>query len=243
MAESYYAGAYWGIRPENVEQCARRAVLFFSSLARSHPTFSRWYETGESRESAPRQPIGLDEQSLSARLQAGRNRTDYGQKEMVELGFHLNLWTQEPTDTESSGLRITCGAYAPRPGVNSCVLNLPNDGTIADQVLQTPTLTVVIEGMVRAWQPDWAVVTSNAYQRLVPFPPSNAPRMGWLVYLSNARGALPPLPPPLTVTSLEAGNLITVTNERFTASNPSHVDAANRLSTFLDAAGLRGPLR
>ncbi len=243
MTESYYAGAYWGVRQESAEQCAHRASRFLTGLARIHTTFGRWYETGESREAATRQPIAADEQSLLDRLQKGRNRTDFGQKAMPELGFRLNLWTQEPTDGESSSLRITCGVYAPRPGVNSCVLNLPGEGARADQVLRVPILTSVLQTMVDAWQPDWAVVTSNTYQRTVPFPPSNAPRMGWLVYLSNARGTISELPPPFQVIPLQSGNIIVVTDERFTADNPDHVAAANHLAELLASAGVAGPLR
>ncbi|MGZ3458667.1 MAG: Imm52 family immunity protein [Archangium sp.] len=41
MSESYAAGAYWGRRPEPVEECARRAATFFRLMAECHPSYAR----------------------------------------------------------------------------------------------------------------------------------------------------------------------------------------------------------
>jgi hypothetical protein len=243
MAEIYYAGVYWGVRQERLEQCTQRTMSLLAGLAQIHPLFSRWdrieqADEDDEGENTTVQPLNVTEPALQELLRSGQNYTDFGHQVMPELGFHFSITAQ---DQEEVSLRVTCGAYAPQPGINSCVLTLPATGPTTDQILQTPTLLAILRVMVSAWQPDWGVVTSDDYQNLIPFPASNAPRMGWLVYLSQACGPLPQL--PFQVIPLNTGNIIAVTDERFTANNPAHVMAANRLGGMLDAAGLRGPLR
>ncbi len=243
MIESYYLGAYWGIRKESVEECAQRLAGFLMCLAECDPCFLHWFKKGKSRKEALTHKINPDVASLQILLLAGRHRTDIGHKVIEDLGFLVGLWNGASTDTESAGLTVTCGSYAPRPGVNSCVINLPYGKTMTERLLRVPVLKAVMECVVSAWDPDWSVITSRQYQDKVPLPPSNAPRMGWLLYLSSRRGEVPPLPSSTTVERLgKQGTLVITTQERFTASNPRHVEMAAQVTEELGRAGLLGPL-
>jgi immunity protein 52 of polymorphic toxin system len=243
LIESYYIDAYWGTRKESVEECTHRLAGFLMCLAECDPCFARWFKLGQSRQEALKDEIKLDVATLQTLLLAGRSRTDIGQKIMENLGFLIGLWNGASNDAESAGLMIRCGSYAPRPGFNSCVINLPYGETERERLLRVPVLKAVMECMVSAWDPDWSVLTSRQYQDKVPLPPSNAPRMGWILYLSSRRGQVPPLPSSTTVVRLgNQGTLVITTQERFTALNPSHVETASQIAKILAQAGLLGPL-
>jgi hypothetical protein len=63
--------------------------------------------------------------------------------------------------------------------------------------------------------------------------------VGWLMYCANRQGRVPPLPAPVRIERVQdKGTLITLTDERFTASNPEHVARAVRVHELLDRAGL-----
>lgn len=243
MIERYYLGAYWGVRKESVEQCAQRLAGFLMCLAECDPCFTRWFKLGRSRQEALKEEIKPDVATLQTLLLAGRSRTDIGQKIIENLGFLIGLWNGASNDTESAGLMIRCGCYASRPGVNSCVIDLPYGDSVTERLLLVPVLKAVMECVVSAWAPDWGVITSGRFRKMTSRPPSHAPRVGWLTYLSHSRGVVTSLPLPARVVPLGTqGSLVIITDERFTASNPSHVEMAAQVTEELDRAGLLGPL-
>ncbi len=243
-AETYYVGAYWGVRRESAGECAHRARVLFECLAQCDPLFARWLKRGQSRKAALKHEIEPHEASLRKLLLAGRNRTDFGGEVIDELGFRLSLWNDGGSDEESVGLTISCGTYAPIPGVNSCVINLPYQGAAAERILRVPVLVAVMNCIVSTWEPDWGVVISNTYLNTTPSALDNRPHMGWMVYLSRQRGVIPPLPPPVQVLPIGTqGSVIVITNDRFTAGNPTHTEIADQAAKMLNQAGLLGPLR
>lgn len=97
--------------------------------------------------------------------------------------------------------------------------------------------------MALAWEPDRGVVMSHSHREMLrengKLPPV---LVGWVTYLSRRRGPVPPLPAPVRVEPVEdLGTLITLTPERFTADNPSHVELAAHVRALLDQAGLLAP--
>jgi hypothetical protein len=243
MIESYYIGAYWGIRQESVEQCAHRLAGFLMCLAECDPCFAHWFKKGGSRNEALKEEIKPDIATLQTLLLAGQHRTDIGQKIMENLGFLIGLWNGASNDAESAGLMIQCGSYALRPGFNFCEIKMPYGETERERLLRVPVLEAIMKCAVSAWDPDWSVITSRQYQDMVPSRPSNAPLMGWFLYLSSRRGKVPSLPLPARVVSLGMqGSLVITTDERFTANNPRYVELAKRVTEELDRAGLLGPL-
>jgi hypothetical protein len=118
---------------------------------------------------------------------------------------------------------------------------LPSTGTNPERNLTGTLLTEVLRCMALAWEPDWGVATSHAYRDLVEKDPHGDPGVvvGGVTYLSRRQGTVPPLPAPAHIQHVEdKGTLITLTPERFTASNPEHVALANRVRELLGRAGL-----
>jgi len=243
MIESYYIGAYWGIRQESVEQCAHRLANFIQCLTECDSCFATWYKTGESRKKAFTFEVNSDIATLKALLLSGQHHTDFGQKIMENLGFLISLWNGASNDEESAGLMIQCGSYAPRPGFNFCEIKMPYGETESQRLLRVPVLMALMKCVVSAWDPNWSVITSRQYQDMVPPRPSNAPRMGWLLYLSSRRGKVPSLTLPSRVVSIGTqGSMVITTDERFTANNPRHIELAKQVTEELDRSGLLGPL-
>jgi hypothetical protein len=79
---------------------------------------------------------------------------------------------------------------------NSCTLDLPSKGRVAERVLRADVLLDVIRSVVRAFEPDYAVVTSDAFRDLVGIPEPGRPLLGWITFLPVSGNHLPALPPP-----------------------------------------------
>jgi Immunity protein 52 len=234
---------YWGVRKESAHQCAQRMSALLDCLAHRDPRLQRWLETGRSRKEALSREIEPKVEVLQDLLLRGRNRSDIGQQVMEELGFRASLWTTSSSGTEDASLMIKCGCYASRPGVNSCVLNLPRQWSNSADLQSDQLLRMVMECMVSAWAPDWGLVSSSLLDSARKYPKLNAPRVGWLTYLSAQRGVIPPLPVPAQVERLGSeGSLIIVTDELFATTSPNRAEAMDRIAALLDQAGLLGPL-
>jgi hypothetical protein len=236
--ETYYAGAYWCLRKESPEECGRRAETFFKTLASVDPSFSRWFKKGNSRKEALKNVIEPDQPTLEKMFRRGKL------KPFDELGFRISGWNGEVDDDEACGFYIVCGGYAEEVG-NVCVFDLPNGGGPNTQRVRTaPALTSLVRAMAVAWEPDWALATSNAHRDLVSEKGEAGTFVGWVNYISHRRGTVPPLPAPVRIERVEdKGTLIVLTPERFTVSNPEHVALAERVRELLDRAGLLGPVR
>ncbi|MDY7225851.1 immunity 52 family protein [Hyalangium rubrum] len=237
MIETYYVGAYWLGRREPARACAQRAEHFFRLLTRLDPSWSRWFRVKQSREQSLKHPV----EPTAATFEAA-----FAQKkhQLPEHGFRFGIWNVEQQG-QSTEIDFTCGSSS-RFAVDVCLLQPPDEGAVAERVLTTAMMTEVLRAMVLAWEPDKGVVMSNAHLEKVSPDPSTAPHLlvGWMTYLSRRRGEVPALPQPVRVEPVEdKGSLIILTPERFTLSNPTHVELATRVWERLDQAGLAGPTR
>jgi hypothetical protein len=236
MREDYYVGAYWGPRQETALECARRAELFFHMLARCDPTFAQWYRGGSG---APRElpghPVRPEAKEWEQLFLRGRNRTDVGKKVIEELGFREYVWNAKK---ERTRLGFHCGGYSPWGGPNSCLLEPPQEGAVRERILRVPVLTEVLTCMVTAWNPDFAVATSDEMLDLIQKRKREV-RVGWLTYLSRRLGTVPPLPAPVCIEPVGTlGWLLILSPEPMTASNPEHVAFTTRVRELLERASL-----
>jgi hypothetical protein len=234
--ESYYVGAYWGPRKETALECARRAELFFHMLARCDPSLAQWYHAGRgSPRELPGWPVRPEVEELEKFLLKGRSRTDVGKEVIEDLGFMRVMWNAKEGATD---LGLRCGKYSPWGGPNYCLLNPPRQGAARERLLRVPVLTEVLTSMATAWDPDYAMASSNEMVDLVEKEGGEV-RVGWLTYLSRRLGSLPPLPAPVRIEPVGAlGWLLTLSPEPMTASNPEHVAFTVRVRELLDRAGL-----
>ncbi|HEX8438326.1 immunity 52 family protein [Archangium sp.] len=235
MNETYYVGAYWLARGESAELCARRAESFFHLLASCDPSLSHWYEKGWTQEEALKHRFSPTKDEFLGKFapqKEGRSEDD----------FHLGLWNGEANGA-ASNISLHCGCASAWVS-NFCVLNPPEEGPVAERILQAPVLARALRSMAVAWEPEWAVATSDMHRSEVLKKTKAGTFVGWLMYFSHRRGPLPPLTPPVQVEPVEdKGTLVILTPERFTATNPAHVELARDVSERLAQAGLLAPLR
>ena len=234
MIETYYAGAYWLARPESAEACARRAEHFFHLLGRCDPAWARWYEKANSFEEARKLLFSTDATNFRKLFAREENHFD------DDFSFHL--WTGDNLE-ETSMVDGACGSANLRLSSN-CVLKPYDEGLIGERVLTAPVMTEVLRAMALAWDPEWGMATSDAHRDCVTEKATAGTFVGWVMYFSRLRGRVPPLPAPVRIEPVEdKGTLVTLTPERFAASNPEHVALAARVHELLDRAGLLRPLQ
>jgi hypothetical protein len=234
--ETHYAGSYWLARPEPVEACAHRLEDFLRRVAPLERTWDRWHETANTFKTALRRRIALDAPALVKLLSKKSNR--FGDDSSYWL------WTGESED-ETSGFSGHCGSAHTRVG-SHCILNALGQKEVAKRVVTAPVLTEVVRAMVFAWEPEFAIATSDQHVDLVVTEqfPKLGTYVGWIMYFADFRGPVPPLPEPVRVEHIpDRGSLITLTQEKFTASNPAHVALAADVQARLKDAGLLVPLR
>jgi hypothetical protein len=239
--ETYYAGAYWGPRRESPEDCARRTATFLTLLAGCDPFLAHWYKPTRSLKDARKYPLmPPDQPTLAELFRRGVNR-ERGGPVIEQLGF--TFWFGNGgVRGDSAELRITGGDYS-GANPNSCVMALPRKGPNVERIITAPVLTEVMRSMALAWDPDWAVVTTDDYRRLMSETSSAGTFVGWVTYLSRRRGRVPPLPAPVRIEPVEdLGTLVILTPERMTAKNPEHVEQGRRVLELLARAGLTQPV-
>ncbi|PZS06383.1 MAG: hypothetical protein DLM69_00075 [Candidatus Chloroheliales bacterium] len=240
MIEAYYVAAFWTPRQETLDECTSRTYSYMSYLAKLDYKLTRWFDVGKTKKQFDlKREVKVVPNFIREFLLKGQNHNDKG--EVIErLGFSLSMWDGIDQE-EGTALRINCGSYSLS---NRCILNLPSKGPVAERMIDKSLLISVMENTITSWEPDWAFVQSDKYRSTIRVPRHGGPYIGWMLYLSKQRGAVPPLPPPTRVEPVRnLGSLIILTEERFTADNPAHVELAAKVQDILEKAGLLGPLR
>ncbi|HLM48030.1 MAG TPA: immunity 52 family protein [Myxococcaceae bacterium] len=239
MKETYYVGAYWRARRESAESCAQRAESFFRHLGACDPSLAHWFKKGRTLKQALKHRFESDAASLAKVFHQQAQKEEH----LADEGFSLNGWNGQ-THEAASTLSLRCGDGSVWVS-NSCLFYPPEEGPAQERILQAPMLARILRAMALAWEPEWGLVTSPEHRDLVaPESPKAGTYASWLMYISHRRGPLPPLPSPVHVEPVEdKGTLVVLTPERFTVSNPAHLELARDVSERLDRAGLLYPLR
>jgi hypothetical protein len=211
--------------------------VLLTHLSSVDPSFARWFRQGRSRKDALRHPIEPQRAELEKLIRRGKDR------QFDDLGFRISGWNGASDDAGASSFDVTCGGYSDWVN-NFCFFSLPRRGQEADRVLSASVLAGLVRSLAVAWEPDWAVTTSEEHRDKTTATPKPGTFVGWLMYFSRQRGTVPPLPAPVRIEPVQdQGTLIILTPERFTASNPGHVALAARVHELLEQAGLTGPLK
>jgi hypothetical protein len=158
-----------------------------------------------------------------------------GKNVIEDLGFHEIMWNAKKEQTR---LHLHCGAYSPWGSGNNCLLNPPTEGAVRERLLCAPVLAEVLTCMATAWDPDFAMATSDQMLDLVKKHKREV-RVGWLTYLSRRLGTVPPLPAPVRIEPVGAlGWLLVLSPKRMTADDSEHVALTVRVRELLNRAGL-----
>lgn len=241
--DTFYLGAYWGDRQENLEVCTERLTACLSQLYNCDEVFQQWFEKGYSRKQALKRKVSIEPEVLRKLLDKGRNRADIGSHIIEDLGFGISLWNGMPEDNGEMSIGVCCGLYAGHPGLlNRFVVNLPEEGMVAKRVLNPEVLEKVIVAVVGAWEPDWAIITPRSLRDLFEVSP-RTPYFSWFLFLSQKRGVVPPLPLPSRTISLEGiGTIIVITDERFDTARKEHLKIVKKVYKILKKSGLLTPI-
>lgn len=176
---SAYVGAYWGARPEPLDECARRTTAFLSRLRGLDVALERWFDKGLSRHSAERHELVLELASVSAILAAGRNRTDFGDCVVPELGYTLDVWNGSD---DSVSVSISCGMYPSAPNIPNAVVVHPS-AAVAARLAGSPAARAIIESLVAVWSPAWATWSSARWRADQGW--TTGPVAGWMTYVAS----------------------------------------------------------
>jgi hypothetical protein len=170
-----FIGAYWDSRQETLQQSAERIALALRSLANVDERFTCWFAKGGKRKSATYKRVRVEADAIASALKT--NNRDVDGSAIAELGYNVGLWNG--VDSFPCSFNATCGGYSSFVK-NSVVFQLPNDGNILES-LEEATLRQMLLGMVAAFDPDIAVLTSNDYlDQMGGGAPWDAG--GWLIY-------------------------------------------------------------
>lgn len=183
LDEPLYLGAYWGGRPEDSQTCANRLTQCLSAIASVSPSLSRWKPKGRSESVALAAPF-TESSELQKQLQSGVNRRDFDGSAIPELGMRWSSWNGDTTLT--AAITVTCGADAATSGIlNSFVLKLPEFAANGASEIFGAAESLMT-GVVEAWEPDWAVLTSHQLRESIYLEPDQ-PTVGWLTYVGPSR--------------------------------------------------------
>jgi len=203
------------MREETAEACAERLIRWLTSLAGIDPLLGEWFELARSKRAARSHPIDVrDAERILALVRRGVNRRDTDHQPIPDLGFRVGAWNG--LDAQEVSLIAHCGSYSPWVH-SSLVLNLPSAGH-APSLYRRPVAVAILSATVSAYDPDWALVTTDELgraqpPRFRPVPKGEPPgvpngALGWLTYLARriAPGEVPV--PELRASPLGEGSII-----------------------------------
>jgi hypothetical protein len=128
------------------------------------------------------------------------------------------------------------------PFPNHFFLDLPCYGDAVDRIVEREMVEALLGVVVRAWEPDWAVVTSGQTRDLHEVT-SKKLHCAWIYFLSARRGSAPVLPPPAYARPLERhGTIVVAMDHRPDVALEEDVLILKRTYDALDEAGLCGPI-
>ncbi|WP_257461833.1 immunity 52 family protein [Archangium lipolyticum] len=235
MSEHYRAGAYWGCRPESADPCATRAETFFRLLAGCHPSYARWYEQNDSTRKALQ--LGFEPTHETFLRFFGKKKYQSGPD-----GFSFGAWTGHVEQDQGGMVLLRCGSAA-EVAPNRVRLFFPSEPAGSARMLGAPVLAGVMRAMAVAWEPEWAIATSDGLWDELSGGSRLGCFVGWMTYFSRERGEVPALPAPVRVEPVgDKGTLVILSPERLTQSNPEHVALARLVQNLLEERGLLRPV-
>jgi hypothetical protein len=239
--ENYYAACYWRDRKEDATACTAKVVNCLQALAKCDESFENVHAVPKEYKLPYR--ITPDFETIRSIVEAGRNREDVRPFKVIEkLGFRRAFVSDSRKPAEQWALSFCCGLYANTPGLlNSCVLNLPETGNDREKLLNYNKVLCVMKTLIEAWNPDWAVFQSTSFREVIREKPNIPGRalVGWMVYFASHLGKVPD---DLRVYSRmelnQKGTLLILSPDPISSERPDHIEAAKKLITSLQSAGL-----
>ena len=152
---------------------------------------------------AVRSPVRIDFQSVVAKLAAGRNRTDFGDEVIEELGYTMSLWNGQK---EAVSVSLSCGRLpGPYSGWNAVVLNLSS--VVGVRIANSSAATAILRLLIESWSPEWATWSTAKWRFEQGWRTGRV--AGWMTYVETV-GEGARLPKGVRAEPLGSGLLLTV---------------------------------
>ncbi len=220
----YSVTAYWGPRPQDPKAQVGPFLRTLDRLSRLHPVFEPWYLLGRS----DWMPIAsLSEARVCEIIADGVGRSDIGTPEPI-TGYQINAATGLLRVPNHIQLRIHAGNRAiARYFINTAILSTQPLQQENAAFITCSIMKGVLLAFVEQWHPTWCGVRSSDLFALYPQGRPPQFELAWMTYLSPRFAALVTPPSSATVERLLGGGLLMIaTEERFSASNPTHLSVA-----------------
>ena len=202
MIVTYSINTYWSSRKESLDECTERVFSCLSSLKSCDMLFSQWYIQAFSKKKA-HSPLNISYDDISNALNNGRNRGDFDNTIIDELGYSIGLWTGGK-ESESASVNIRCGIYSLFVP-NVCILRLPYKEDITARIFNIHTLTCFMRSFIDYFNPDWSIVLTSDLD-IIP----GKINVGWITYYRSQYYTLPPLGNTFKTDKLQNGSIVTI---------------------------------
>jgi len=165
----HFIGAYWGSRPENREEIAKKLLSFIEEISVFDASLLHWHMATPKAEKKNPPPPKLTKEYITSVLKM--QKTDFGSIPMPEIGFGLMAWTKSNAKFDAT-LSATCGVYSERIN-NSVLLNFNKLKPLPPKYLLRDIFAI----MVKIFDPDKAVInfSGNNSDETGPFGALVAP--------------------------------------------------------------------
>jgi hypothetical protein len=192
-----------------------------------------------------RDEAGLDHYFAEQKAKGKTLPTESNRFRHTTAACDLSLVTRYEDTDETIALTYNCGGNETANGAtkrgNGLGVTLPKSSSLNERLATAPMLQRIVALLAQALTPDQVTVRSagHAYYYRTNGERGRGAHVGWMAYLNIPPAQLPPLPAPAyALPFAPQGTLIMVTDDRFTAANPTHIRTANLVTERLKDAGL-----
>lgn len=145
-----YIGAYWGDRPQTLNECASLLTLFLSDLKEyNEEIFGNWFEQGMSRKTALSKPVEIDREVLSKLLSKRQKGSDY-----PDTNYRLSIWNGATNDAFGIVLRVSLGGNDTRFCLNSCLIEFGESDLYNSLILNESSVEGLKSVVEKIWIPE-----------------------------------------------------------------------------------------
>jgi len=176
MIDSFYLGAYWGARHEDLDKIVELTLATLYGLGNIDVQFTRFYEQGGSRKQALERLVILEESIIGILYKKGIKKQDIDFEGKVKLGYSLTLWNGQK-EGESATVSFTVGGISSRFS-NLCLINLPYENPVKDRLLTLETIKTLAGLIIDNWDPDSLKLSSTKLSETL----GGYSETGWVTY-------------------------------------------------------------
>lgn len=179
MIDSFYLGAYWGARHQDLRTVAKLTLKILDGLQSIDKQLSNFYELGGSRKQALTSKVSLNVEEIEDLYKKRLKKTDVDDQGKNRIGYRLSLWTGQ-ADGESIGLSFVVGASSAPTG-NLCLINFPYECETKDRLLKFEKIKNIIDLIIDNFRPDKLIVSSKKISEEV----GGLNDVGWITYKTH----------------------------------------------------------